>query len=229
MTQPAPAVDGVDVAPTLLALHQIGAPSEIGQDDLHGPLGDPDLQPSSRAVSGSPRARHSSTWPWFVRNVQPRSGVSSAHSNRPPSGSGRPVPQLPCAPLYHCDHSGLRFRESRLARPANTSGDFPRGSPRWGAGVRGSPHVLTRCRPGPHRGDPREITYVRTYPDLPPVAVIGSATDGGPGEAGVCGHRPARGGRLGGHRVCPRRERQRGVVRDRCDAPTSSASGSTPG
>ncbi len=65
-----------------------------------------------------------------------------------------------------------------------------------------------------HDGD---ITYIRTDKDLPPVAIIDRSPITTRHKIIFGDHRRARRGRVGGHRVLPRRDGQRGLVRHRRD------------
>ena len=62
-----------------------------------------------------------------------------------------------------------------------------------------------------------DITYIRTDKDLPPVAIIDRSPITTRHKIVFGDHRGARRRRLGDHRVLPRRDGQRGVVRHRRD------------
>ena len=77
-----------------------------------------------------------------------------------------------------------------------------------------SPTAASTDRFEEHDGD---ITYIRTDKDLPPVAHHRSIADHHPPQDHLRDHRAARCDRVGGHRVLPRGDGQRGVVRHRGD------------
>ena len=57
-----PFIHRIRAATTHFLLDQVTAVGEVGEDHLHRPFGDADLQAQLAGRQASPRARHNSTW-----------------------------------------------------------------------------------------------------------------------------------------------------------------------